>query len=78
MGQWVVDIQATGTTVDTLQDDINSPLMDRDQVDLQWAHGQGTWVGSTVNMETLHLLTLGVMVHHRHRGLCSLNTVPLR
>lgn len=74
-----MDIQGTGITVDTHLDDTNSPLMDRDQVDLPWVRDQGTWVGNMVNMETLHLLIHGVMVHHRHRhrGLCSLNMVLL-
>lgn len=75
MGQWAAGIQARATTVATHQDDINSPPTDRDQVDLHWARDQGTWVGNMVNMETLHLLTLGIMAHHRRRGLCSLNTV---
>lgn len=78
MGPWVVGIQATGTTVDTPQDDTNSPPMDRDQVDLLWGRDQGTWVGNMVNMETLHLLTLGAMVHRHRRGLCFLNMVLLR
>lgn len=75
MDQWALGIQVTATIVHTHLDDINSRHTDRDRVDLQWARDQGIWVGNMVNMETLHLLTLGTMVHRRHRDLCSLNTV---